>query len=87
MLLNISKIKKEGEVDNVQHVIFESDKKFYYVIHKPKGYVSSLYDPKEEKNIRNLLKEKLPKISKKLRIAGRLDKDVTGVLIMIQFWR
>ncbi|MFN6991444.1 MAG: pseudouridine synthase, partial [Fervidobacterium sp.] len=70
------------EIENVQYVVSTSDKKIYYVIHKPKGYVSSLYDPKEEKNIGNLLKEKLPNISKKLRIAGRLDKDVTGVLIL-----
>lgn len=60
----------------------QSEEFYYYAYHKPKGYVSSFYDPKEEKYIGKLIKEKLPQIADKLKIAGRLDKDVTGVLIL-----
>ncbi len=60
----------------------QSEEFYYYAYHKPKGYISSLYDPKEEKYIGKLIKEKLPQIADKLKIAGRLDKDVTGVLIL-----
>lgn len=77
---------KENDVITVngfEYIYKSQDEKFYYyAYHKPKGYVSSLYDPKEEKYIGKLIKEKLPQIADKLKIAGRLDKDVTGVLIL-----
>ncbi|QTA37474.1 rRNA pseudouridine synthase [Thermosipho ferrireducens] len=50
----------------------------YYVLHKPVGYVTSLKDPKEKMTISKLIS----KIKEPVKPAGRLDKDVSGVLIL-----
>jgi len=50
----------------------------YYVLHKPKDYVTTLFDPKQKKTIGELIKH----IKTPLKPAGRLDKDATGVLIL-----
>jgi 23S rRNA pseudouridine2605 synthase len=59
--------------------VLEPKKYEYYVLHKPKGYVTTLYDPKEKNTIKKLIS---PFTKTPLKPAGRLDKDTTGVLIL-----
>lgn len=53
----------------------ENQRFLYYAFHKPRGYVTALSDPSDP-HIGQLIKDK------KLRPAGRLDKDVSGLLIL-----
>jgi len=68
------RIEIEGEIIKVK----PQNKYVYYVLNKPKGYVSSLYDPKETMTLKLLIKD----IKEPVKPAGRLDKDTTGVLIL-----
>ncbi|ABR30285.1 pseudouridine synthase [Thermosipho melanesiensis] len=68
-------VKVDDEI-TVEGKKFTLPKFEYYVLHKPKGYVTSLYDPKEKNTIKEFFKDK------PLKPAGRLDKDVSGVLIL-----
>ncbi|SHH54268.1 ribosomal large subunit pseudouridine synthase B [Thermosipho atlanticus DSM 15807] len=72
------KEKDEIKINGKSRIVKFRKKYVYCVLNKPKGYVSSLYDPKEKKTLKNLLKN----IKEPLKPAGRLDKDVTGVLIL-----
>ncbi|MGC8820682.1 MAG: pseudouridine synthase [Fervidobacterium sp.] len=69
-------------VDNQKFTHFTS-RMYYYILHKPKGYVSTLKDPKQRNTIGKLISKKLPpEVALKIKPAGRLDKDVNGVLIL-----
>jgi 23S rRNA pseudouridine2605 synthase len=50
----------------------------YYLFHKPEGFLTTLFDPQNRPTIRSFL-EKLP-----VRVypVGRLDKDVSGLLLL-----
>ena len=50
----------------------------YYKFYKPAGYITTADDEKGRKTIYDILPEEL----KKLKPAGRLDKDSTGLLIL-----
>ncbi|MFC1590697.1 pseudouridine synthase [Candidatus Omnitrophota bacterium] len=52
--------------------------KEYYIVNKPKGYISTVKDPHAEKRVVDLVPDK------RLRLypVGRLDKDTTGVLLL-----
>ena len=49
----------------------------YYILHKPKGYISSSSDELGRKNITELIKTK-----HRVYSIGRLDKDTTGLIIL-----
>ncbi|MDD5749323.1 MAG: S4 domain-containing protein [Patescibacteria group bacterium] len=57
--------------------ILAVDKKVYYLLNKPKGYVSSVKDPHNPKNILSLV----PKSTRVFPV-GRLDKDSQGLIIL-----
>ncbi|ONN27570.1 pseudouridine synthase [Thermosipho affectus] len=67
---------KNSDVVSLDNQKLTSNNFEYYALHKPKGYVTTLYDPKEKKTIKEFFKDK------PLKVAGRLDKDATGVLIL-----
>jgi len=72
----------EGDVvsiDGVDYVVQFETRFEYYVLNKPKGYVSSLSDPKEDKTIGEILKKRN---LTNLKPVGRLDKDASGVIIL-----
>jgi 23S rRNA pseudouridine2605 synthase len=65
--------------------IIPAAEKILIALNKPRGYTSTSRSFKSEKNIFSLLKEgdRLPLSRiKKLKIAGRLDKDSRGLLIL-----
>jgi len=61
---------------NVSEYIYKPhDEKFYnHAYHIPKGYISSLYDPKEGKYIGKLIKQKLAQIANNLKLLEDLIK-------------
>lgn len=69
---NISKILVNGEKIEVKEHI-------YLILNKPKGYVSATED-KKDKTVLELVPREL--FRKDLFLAGRLDKDTTGLMII-----
>ncbi len=55
-----------------------SERKRYFVFHKPRGVMSTLRDRHAEKTVADFFRD----IPEKLVPAGRLDKDSTGLLLM-----
>ena len=53
-------------------------KKDYYMLHKPKGYITACSDDKGRRTVMDLLPDNL----KHLKPVGRLDYDSEGLLIM-----
>jgi len=50
----------------------------YYAVNKPKGYVSTTFDPSGRPRVVDLL----PEIPQRVYTVGRLDEDSTGLLIL-----
>ncbi len=89
-LIKASKVKVNGIVINepgyevTDDDILEIDgkrlyleKNFYKKLYKPVGYVTSNYDPHNEKDLNSLIDMK-----ERFFAAGRLDKDSEGLLII-----
>lgn len=53
-------------------------KKVYIMLHKPRGYVTTLSDEFDRKNVSDLVKD----VGVKVFPVGRLDRDSEGLLIM-----
>jgi len=72
---------KEDDIITVDGKVLKPPIEFkyeYYVLNKPKGYVTTLHDPKEQNTVKKLIEH----VPTPLKPAGRLDKDTTGVLIL-----
>lgn len=92
-LIARSKVKVNGKLVKKQGVIIDplkdiievsgnnisllAEKKYYFLLNKPAGYVTTTSDPHHKKTVMNFL----PKI-KGLFPAGRLDKNTTGLLLI-----
>ena len=66
------KIIVEGQL------IRQAEKKVYYMLYKPCGYVTTLKDPQGRKKVIDLLKE----IPYRIYPVGRLDYNTSGLLIL-----
>lgn len=64
------RIEVDGKVISVEE-------KFYYKLNKPVGYISSNYDPYNEKDL-----ESLVKLDQRFFCAGRLDMDSRGLMLI-----
>lgn len=88
------KVKINGEVvENLATEVNEStdvveldgkilsleEKKVYYILNKPKGYICTRFDKKGRKTIYDLIQGK---ISERVFSVGRLDYDTEGLLIL-----
>ncbi len=58
--------------------IGKSEKKYYIMLHKPRGFVTTMNDEKGRKCVADLIKN----IPARLYPVGRLDKDSEGLLLM-----
>jgi len=52
--------------------------KVYYLLHKPRGVITSLHDPEGRPTIRDFM----PRIKHKIFPVGRLDYDAEGLLLL-----
>ncbi|MDU7143230.1 MAG: S4 domain-containing protein, partial [Anaerococcus vaginalis] len=68
---------KETDEVKIDGKILKIQKNFYYKLNKPLGYISSNYDPHNEKDLNKLLN-----IDERFFCAGRLDKDSHGLMII-----
>lgn len=50
----------------------------YYLLYKPRGYISTVHDEKGRKTVLDLL----PEINERIFPVGRLDYDTSGVIIL-----
>lgn len=55
-----------------------SENKYYIMLYKPRGYITTMSDEKNRKCVAQLIKD----IPVKLHPVGRLDKDSEGLLLM-----
>ena len=70
---------EEGDNVTVKGKKISLNKKYdYYIMNKPKGYITSVKDEKGRKTVMDLL----PKNIKRLFPVGRLDYDSEGLLIL-----
>ena len=68
---------KDNDIVSIDGQILELEKYFYYKLNKPVGYITSNYDPHNEKDLNNLID-----FDERFFAAGRLDKDSHGLLII-----
>jgi len=66
-----AKIAVDGEPIQLESIV-------YYAVNKPKGYVSTNFDPAGRPRVVDLL----PEIPERVYTVGRLDEDSTGLLIL-----
>lgn len=70
-------IDDENDIVKVDGEKVSPQKKVYFLLNKPKGYITTTEDEKGRKKVTDLIKTKL-----KIFPVGRLDYDTTGVLIL-----
>jgi len=69
----------EGDVVEVNgRRITESPKKVYYMLNKPLGYVTTMFDDKERPIVTDLLTD----VTERVFPVGRLDYNTSGLLIL-----
>jgi 23S rRNA pseudouridine2605 synthase len=68
---------KEGDKITVNGAPIPQTEKLYFVLHKPKGYVTTVRDIYGNKTVMELIDRE-----ERLYPVGRLDKDTTGLLLM-----
>lgn len=68
---------KDSDQVEVNGQVIGIEEKFYIKVYKPVGFITSNYDPHNDKDLNYLVK-----VDKKFFAAGRLDKDSEGLLIV-----
>lgn len=63
----------------VNGVKLEKEDKVYFLLYKPKGYISAVTDDKGRKTVVDILKKHVPE---RIFPVGRLDYDTTGLLLL-----
>jgi 23S rRNA pseudouridine2605 synthase len=69
---------REDEIRVDDKLIFPEVSKIYLMLNKPKGYVTTLYDPQKRPIVKDLLSD----VSERVFPVGRLDYDSEGLLLM-----
>ena len=66
--------------DKVQYgnQTLKSEKKYYVLLNKPKGFITTTDDPYERKTVMSLVEKSCPE---RIYPVGRLDKETTGLLL------
>lgn len=68
---------KDGDRVEVDGKLLSLEEKFYIKLYKPVGFITSNFDPFNEKDLNDLVD-----IDQRFFAAGRLDKDSEGLLII-----
>lgn len=59
-------------------VVTQEEKKVYYMLNKPEGYVTTVKDEKDRKTVLDLFQE----VPQRIYPIGRLDYDTSGLLLL-----
>lgn len=70
-------IDTENDIVAVDGQKVRPEKKIYFLLHKPKGYITSTSDERGRRTVLDLIKT-----NSKIFPIGRLDYDTTGVLLL-----
>ena len=73
--------KADAEKDDIRldgKSLWKPDKLYYVMLHKPRGYVTTMHDEKDRPTVQELTAE----IGVRLYPIGRLDMDSEGLLLM-----
>jgi len=68
----------ENDVVKYKEKILKAERFVYVLLNKPKGFISTVYDPHERKTVMNLVKNAC---EERIFPVGRLDRNTTGVLL------
>ena len=68
---------KDNDLVSIGGEILKIEEYFYYKLNKPVGYITSNFDPYNDKDLNDLID-----IDERFFAAGRLDKDSRGLLII-----
>ena len=69
---------KKTDLIEVDSVPIVQEQKYYFLLNKPRGVISSADDPKGRKTVVDLLSG----VEQRIYPVGRLDYDTTGVIIL-----
>ena len=69
---------KEGDIVNYGGEVLRSERKRYFLLNKPKGYITTLDDPQERKTVMMLIDSAC---TERIYPVGRLDRNTTGLLL------
>src|SRR5699024_8748979 len=72
-----TKVSSTDEV-TVDEIPLEKEQKVYYVLNKPRGYISSASDDKDRETVIDLL----PEVTERIFPIGRLDYNTSGILLL-----
>jgi len=64
----------------VEGILLEKPELVYYLLNKPRGYISTVEDEYNRKNVIDLIAP--TSVNERIFPVGRLDKDTTGLLIL-----
>ena len=73
-----TKVSARDKVE-VEGIPLQSEKKVYFALHKPRGYISAVTDDKNRKTVADFFNNYVPE---RVYPVGRLDYDTAGVLLM-----
>lgn len=69
---------ESGDLVEVNGLAIYNEEPVYYLLNKPRGYISSVSDDKGRKTVLELL----PNVKERIYPVGRLDWDTSGLLIL-----
>lgn len=69
---------KEGDIVSYGGEVLRAEKKRYFLLNKPKGYITTSDDPQERKTVMMLIDGACPE---RIYPVGRLDRNTTGLLL------
>src|SRR5690625_528401 len=72
-----TKVSPSDKIE-VDEIPLYEEKKVYYVLNKPRGYISSVKDEKDRETVIELL----PEVEERIFPVGRLDYTSSGILIL-----
>lgn len=73
-----TKVAASDEIE-VEGVKLEKEDKVYFLLYKPRGYISAVTDDKGRKTVTDIFKKK---VYQRIFPVGRLDYDTTGLLLL-----
>lgn len=78
VVTELGTLVKSADKVEVEGQPIYNEEKVYYLLHKPRGVISSVSDDKGRKTVIDLL----PQVKERIYPVGRLDWDTSGVLIL-----